>query len=62
VPSLKALGIAKGKAVFGLTDHRIGRMMKSQLWLMMEVNGQMHAVSTVHSGEETPAPTGQKTT
>jgi len=36
-------------------------MMKSQLWLKMEVNGQMNAVSIVHSGEETPAPTGQKT-
>jgi hypothetical protein len=34
--------------------------MKSQLWLKMEVNGQLHAVSTVHSGEETPALTGQK--
>ena len=31
-----------------------GRMMKSQLWLKMEVNGQLHAVSIVHSGEETP--------
>lgn len=28
--------------------------MKSQLWLKMEVNGQLHAVSIVHSGEETP--------
>jgi len=36
-------------------------MMKSQLWLNMEMNGLLHAVPIVHSREESPAPTGQKT-
>lgn len=55
--SLIALGTARGKFVLGLTDHR---MIKYQQWLNMEVKVQLHALSIVHSGDETPTPTGQK--
>jgi len=62
VPSLIALGIAKSRAVFGLTDHRINAQRQNdEISAVVKDGGEWSAACCINCAFRRRDPTGQKT-